>query len=76
VELRFGDGAGTDPIRNEGLRSDRLTYFGNLSMTFVILHLVAEAGWQEGGEAFAGAVSPDLLERGSLYGGLSMRVTL
>ncbi|MEX0892896.1 MAG: hypothetical protein WEB88_12085 [Gemmatimonadota bacterium] len=81
VDMRVSNGgAGSvlpaQRLQNEDLQTDRLTYFGNLSMTFVILHLVAEAGWQEGGESFAGALSPELLEQGSLYGGLSIRLTL
>jgi len=77
VDMRVSNpGGGIEQLQNEDLQTDRLTYFGNLSMTFVILHLVAEAGWQEGGESFAGALSPELLEQGSLYGGLSIRLTL
>lgn len=53
--------------------TDRLTAFGNLAFTVVIVSLAAEVGWQQGSEAFSGPGATDLIEKGGWYGSLALR---
>lgn len=61
-------------LRQDGLTASRTSLFANASLTFIILSVAAEAGWQSGGDAPAGG--SDRLERGALYGGLAVRLSI
>lgn len=54
--------------------TDRITGFGNVGFTVVIVSLVGELGWQESSEATTGG-SP-LLEKDGWYGSLALRLIL
>lgn len=58
------------------LESTRNTVFANAALTFIILHAVAELGWQNGGRAPTGIPTTGRLEKAGLYGSLAVRVTL
>jgi hypothetical protein len=57
----------------------RTNFFVNASWTTLILHLVAELGWQEGGDRVTGPLPP-LVQvsptRGSLFGSLAARLSI
>jgi hypothetical protein len=57
-----------------GITTSRTSFFGNASMTLLILNLSIEGGWQSGGSAPAGA-SPQV-GQGSLFGGVSARMAI
>lgn len=79
AQLRFAtddpaaDGART--IQDGDYRSQRLTAFGNLAFTVVIVSLTGELGWQQGAEGFTGPGATDLLEKDGWYGGIGLRLT-
>lgn len=61
----------------EGFRTNRLTAFGNGSMTFLILTLAAELGWQQGGDTPRVRMpAGDVSGRGAVYGSLAIRLTI
>ncbi|HSJ09512.1 MAG TPA: hypothetical protein VK928_06340, partial [Longimicrobiales bacterium] len=60
-------------IREEGLTEDRLSAFGNVSFTLLILNMSAELGWQQGGDAPGAS---ELLEKRGLFGGLALRLAI
>lgn len=66
---------GTRTISEGDYSSKRLTAFGNLAFTVVIVSLVGEVGWQQGADAFSGPGATDLLEKGGWYGSLGLRLT-
>lgn len=80
VLLRFA----TDDPSVEGSRtiesgefgSRRFTGFGDLAFTVMIVSVVGEVGWQQGGDAFTGPGASELLEKGGWYGSLALRLTL
>lgn len=79
VSARINDATILNPervleVRESGLQTTRNSVFGNASLTILILNMAAELGWQQGGDATAGA--SDRLERGSLFGGLSIRLAI
>jgi hypothetical protein len=75
VRMRFADTLrGVVTTERDGFTSDRITAFGNIGFTVVIVSLVGEIGWQQGSEAFAGA--SDLVEKDGWYGGLALRLVL
>jgi hypothetical protein len=61
-------------VSESGLTTSRTSFFGNASLTLLILNLSLEAGWQSGGSAAAGA-SPQV-GQGSLFGGVSARMAI
>jgi hypothetical protein len=77
VLIRVRDPALTDQNRVRELRLDewsrsRASLFGNASYTFLLVTFVAEAGWQQGGDAPPDA--SDRIEKGALFGGIAIRV--
>jgi hypothetical protein len=76
VLIRVRD-PGLDPnrirsIQQDGLKANRTSLFANASYTFLLLSVVAEAGWQQGGDAVSGAT--DKIEKGALFGGIALRI--
>jgi hypothetical protein len=69
----FNPTATVDLERN-GFETSRLSYFGNVSFTLLILNLSVEGGWQQGGDAIEGA--SDRLEKGGLFGGIAIRIAI
>jgi hypothetical protein len=61
-------------IRQQNLTTSRTSVFGNASLTLLILNLATEVGWQRGGSPIDGAT--DRLERGSIFGGLAVRLAI
>jgi hypothetical protein len=59
-------------IMEENRKTDRIAYFGNASFTFLVLSLVAEIGWQQGGNAITDATP--LLEKSALFGSIALRL--
>lgn len=66
---------GTRTVRQGDFSSKRLTAFGNLAFTVVIVSLVGEVGWQQGADSFSGPGATDLLEKDGWYGSLGLRLT-
>jgi hypothetical protein len=76
ASLRIADGSGNAfELSDDAIESSRMTLFGNASLTLLILHLVGEIGWQNGGDANA-APQLDRIEKAGFYGGLSLRLSL
>lgn len=77
VAARVRDPAVLDPTRvlliaEDDIETSRIAYFANASLTFLIVSIVAEAGWQQGGDGITGATP--LLEKGALFGGIAIRL--
>jgi hypothetical protein len=73
-----GAPAGFD-IAAEDFSTDRLSFFGSLNYTVLVLALVAEAGWQTGGDAFVAALPGGRTSgtrSGAFFGSLAARLTL
>src|SRR5690606_24834285 len=56
------------------LSDSRVSYFGNISWTLLILNLSAEVGWQSDGERPAGAHSDT--GKGGLFAGIAARLAI
>lgn len=67
---------GSRTIAYDDYTSKRLTAFGNLAFTVVIVSLVGEVGWQNGADPFTGPGATGLLEKDGWYGSLALRLTL
>lgn len=74
ARIRETEPPGLLEIRENGLSDSRNSVFGNAALTFLILNLSAEVGWQQGGDA--GADGSRKLERGGLFGGLAARLAI
>lgn len=61
-------------MTQDGLKQDRVSLFGNASLTMLILNMAVEVGWQQGGDG--GAATSDELGRGGLFGGLALRLAI
>ncbi|MGH7447343.1 MAG: hypothetical protein ACRELT_07270 [Longimicrobiales bacterium] len=61
-------------VAESDLTFSRTSFFGNVSYTLLILNLGAELGWQESGEAPAGAHRDT--HRGGLFGGIAIRLAI
>jgi hypothetical protein len=70
--LRIRDGSVTRELTQDGLAQRRTSAFGSASLTYMILNLSAELGWQAGGDG-AGSTK---LERGGLFGGVAARLAI
>jgi hypothetical protein len=60
-------------------KTDRKTIFANVSWTLLILNLVAEGGWQEGGDRFTAPLTAgrsSKSENSTGYGSLAIRLAL
>jgi len=73
-DIRAGATGGLPERRGtaEGWSTDRMMVFGNASYTYLVLHLVLEAGWQEGADLPAGQDADD----GGFFGGVSLRLSI
>ncbi|HSJ12929.1 MAG TPA: hypothetical protein VK939_00855 [Longimicrobiales bacterium] len=64
-------------LATDNLETGRTTFFGNASLTMLILHLVGEVGWQSGGDPDGSADIPtEQLDKSALYGSIALRLTL
>jgi len=63
-------------LRDDDLESRRTTLFANAAFTLIILHAVAELGWQSGGREEAAIPTTGRLEQAGLYGSLAIRLSL
>jgi hypothetical protein len=73
-----GNGGGL-LLQNVELREDRLTAFANVSWTLIILNAVAEAGYMQGGDAFASPLptgQSSQTEKATYYASLALRLAL
>lgn len=61
-------------VRENGMAENRNSVFGNAAMTFMILNVSAELGWQEGGAAGPGVQRK--VGKGGLFGGLAVRLVI
>jgi hypothetical protein len=61
-------------LQEGGMSTSRVSLFGNVSFTLLILNMSAEAGWQQGGDAITGA--SDKLDKGALFGGIAIRIQI
>jgi hypothetical protein len=65
-------------LSTDELESSRTTFFGNVSLTMMILHLAGEFGWQSGGDpdfADQPQAQTEYLDKGGIYGSLALRLT-
>lgn len=71
-------GARTDVLHVEDLENTRVSAFGNLSYTLLILSIVAELGWQSGGDTVEGLPGYADVDgsAGALFGGLALRLSI
>ena len=79
VLIRVRDPSLTTPnrireIQQDGVKTNRTSLFANASYTFLLVSVVAEGGWQQGGDAVVGAT--DKLEKSALFGGIAIRIGL
>ncbi|MBX6363750.1 MAG: hypothetical protein IRZ00_07775 [Gemmatimonadetes bacterium] len=69
----------TQTLRVDGFTSDRFSAFADLSWTALVLSVVGEIGWQQGGDA-ARLAEPTgfegLVGKGTFFGSLAFRLTL
>ena len=63
-------------LQDDDLGIARTTLFANGAFNLLILHAVAELGWQSGGDEEAGIPTTGLLEKAGLYGSLAIRLSL
>lgn len=70
-------------IRDADIESDRVSYFGNVSLNFLIVNLVGELGWQSGGDLDnpnaplpPGVDMQELANDGVLFGSLALRLSI
>ncbi len=64
-------------VEGAEISSHRMSYFGNVSLNFLLLNLVGELGWQSGGDLPTAAVDSRLQPNdGSIFGSLALRLTL
>jgi hypothetical protein len=69
----------TATFMKNGHKSDRMTIFGNVSWTALILNVVAEGGWLNGGDRFVRPLpsgQSSKTEDGTYYGSLAIRLAL
>ena len=71
-----GSRTGTLQLSDAALQLQRSTLFANASFTLMILHGVAELGWQQGAKSPAGLTTTDRLEQAGMYGSLAVRLSL
>jgi len=65
--------------KRRSFENDRLTFFGNVSYTLLVLSLNGELGWQNGGDKFGGALPPGRSidpEKSAWYGSLAFRLSI
>jgi hypothetical protein len=79
VVARVRDPVVLDPTRvltltASGMSANRTAFFGNAALTILILNLVTELGWQQGGAGMEAAT--EKLERGGLFGGVAVRLAI
>jgi hypothetical protein len=70
-------GDGTWPVlslRDDHLESSRTTFFASAAYTMLVLHAVAEAGWQAGGSSSPDIPDSGRLGAGAFYGSLALRL--
>jgi hypothetical protein len=64
-------------LSTEHMKTDRKSAFANLSWTLLLVNIVGEVGWQEGGEGLPDASIPtDKLEKAGYFGGVAVRIAL
>lgn len=70
--------AATD-LRNSSFKTSRVTGFANITWTLLVLNVVAEGGWQRGGDAFTAPLpsgESSRAEKSTYYASLAVRLTL
>ncbi len=66
-------------FRQDDFASDRVTAFGSLQWTMLILSIVGEVGWQSGGDEFLAPLPSgrsSASEKGAYYGSFAVRVAI
>lgn len=71
--FRQTDG-GSRQLEIDDFSEDRLSYFGSISWTLLVVHLVGEVGWQEALDEDPALGPPD--PGGTLYGSLAVRLSI
>jgi len=78
-DVRFGVQGLGSPIAVEGFSTDRVMAFANATLSFLILHLVAEAGWQSGADDIGLEIPANVdsdVENGSFFGSIAVRLAI
>lgn len=70
-------------VQEAELETDRTMFFGNVSLNFLIVNLVGEVGWQEGGELLdptapvpPGSTIREMAKDGALFGSVALRLSI
>lgn len=61
-------------VTEDDVAFDRISFFGNVSYTLLILNMAAELGWQESGDRPTGA--HENTGKGGLFGGIAVRLAI
>lgn len=78
-DLGFGydSGAGATHLTAEGAVMERMTVFGEVSYTLMVLNFVLGAGWQQGPELDDAALTGDDYDApGAAYGSAALRISI
>lgn len=76
TEFGLDTGGAFRTFRVEGLEVNRTSTFLNAQWTMLVIHLVAEVGWQSGSDFPAALPVGAGVEGGSLFGGLAVRLSI
>jgi len=78
-DVHFGYDASTGPVRltADAARMERVTFFGELSYTLMVLNFVLAGGWQQGPDPIDdGVEGDDYAADGSFYASAVMRLSI
>ncbi len=76
-DTSFGlDAGGPRSFELDGLDVDRASAFVNVQWTMLILHLVAEVGWQDGPGEYPALLPGGAVEGGVPFGSLALRLSI
>ena len=77
LDFGYDSGAGATHLTAEGAVMERLTVFGEVSYTLMVLNFVLGAGWQEGPELDDDALGSDDYDApGTAYGSAALRISI
>lgn len=77
IDFGYDSALGGTHLTAEGARMERLTFFGGVSYTLMVLHFVLEGGWQEAPPAVEGTVEGESWSpRGTFYASGVLRISI
>lgn len=77
IDFGYDSALGATRLTAEGARMERLTFFGGVSYTLMVLHFVLEGGWQEAPPAIDGTVEgDDYSTAGTFYATSVLRISI